>query len=91
MWKEESWLELPLEAWRDTGATLHMWTQIVGKVRLSLTPWISVRHGDRHLHCSRGRRVFRDLHGPAEALTNLSCAHERRKRSRRRTRVATFQ
>jgi hypothetical protein len=41
MWKEESWPEFPLEAWRDTGATLHMWTQIVGKVRLSLTPWIN--------------------------------------------------
>jgi len=34
----ESWPELPLEAWRDTCATLHMWTQIVGKVCLALTP-----------------------------------------------------
>ena len=32
------WPELPLEAWRDTYATLHMWTQIVGKVRLALSP-----------------------------------------------------
>lgn len=29
---------LPLEAWQDTYATLHMWTQIVGKVRLALSP-----------------------------------------------------
>ena len=29
------WPELPLEAWKDTYATLHMWTQIVGKVRLA--------------------------------------------------------
>jgi Family of unknown function (DUF5996) len=32
------WLELPLDAWKDTYATLHMWTQIVGKVRLALSP-----------------------------------------------------
>jgi len=32
------WPELPLEAWMDTYATLHMWTQIVGKIRLALCP-----------------------------------------------------
>jgi hypothetical protein len=35
------WPELPLEAWKDTYATLHMWTQIVGKVRLALSPRIN--------------------------------------------------
>jgi hypothetical protein len=30
-----------LEAWKDTYATLHMWTQIVGKVRLVQTPWLN--------------------------------------------------
>src|SRR5580658_2430976 len=35
------WPELPLDAWQDTYATLHMWTQIVGKVRLALTPLIN--------------------------------------------------
>jgi len=34
----ELWPELPLNAWKDTYATLHMWTQIVGKVRLALSP-----------------------------------------------------
>jgi len=33
--------ELPLNAWKDTYATLHMWTQIVGKVRLALSPRIN--------------------------------------------------
>src|SRR5262245_53673871 len=33
-----SWPPLPLDAWRDTYATLHMWTQIVGKIALALTP-----------------------------------------------------
>ena len=28
-----------LEAWRETYATLHLWTQIVGKIRLAQTPW----------------------------------------------------
>ena len=32
------WPPLPLERWRDTYATLHMWTQIVGKICLALTP-----------------------------------------------------
>jgi hypothetical protein len=34
----ECWPELHLESWKDTCATLHMWTQIVGKVRMALTP-----------------------------------------------------
>jgi hypothetical protein len=33
-----AWPRLPLEEWKDTYATLHMWTQIVGKIRLALTP-----------------------------------------------------
>jgi len=32
-----AWPALPLDAWRDTYATLHMWTQIVGKLCLALT------------------------------------------------------
>ena len=34
----ECWPALPLDSWKDTYATLHMWTQIVGKVRMCLTP-----------------------------------------------------
>ena len=33
---QASWPALPLDAWQDTCDTLHMWTQIVGKVRLAL-------------------------------------------------------
>src|SRR5919112_4263205 len=32
------WPELPLAEWKETYETLHMWTQIVGKIRLTLTP-----------------------------------------------------
>jgi len=35
------WPELSFPKWRETVATLHLWTQVVGKVRLALTPWIS--------------------------------------------------
>jgi hypothetical protein len=37
----ECWPALPLESWKDTYATLHMWTQMVGKVRLALTPLVN--------------------------------------------------
>jgi len=35
------WPELPTAAWRDTYATLHLWTQIIGKVRLAKAPWLN--------------------------------------------------
>jgi hypothetical protein len=38
---ESPWPSLPLDAWQDTYATLHMWTQIIGKVRLALSPRIN--------------------------------------------------
>ncbi|HWF12774.1 MAG TPA: DUF5996 family protein [Candidatus Acidoferrales bacterium] len=34
----EAWPGLPLSAWAETYATLHMWTQIVGKIRLAMSP-----------------------------------------------------
>lgn len=36
--RETAWPSLPLPAWKDTYATLHMWTQVVGKIRLQFTP-----------------------------------------------------
>src|ERR1700733_6745254 len=38
---DEAWPGLPLEEWSGTYATLHMWTQIVGKIRLAQTPWVN--------------------------------------------------
>jgi hypothetical protein len=35
------WPELPTAAWRETYETLHLWTQIVGKIRLARTPWLN--------------------------------------------------
>jgi hypothetical protein len=36
-----AWPELPLSAWSDTRDTLHLWTQVVGKVRLALEPMVN--------------------------------------------------
>jgi hypothetical protein len=35
------WPELPTAAWRETYETLHLWTQIVGKIRLARAPWLN--------------------------------------------------
>ncbi|MEO8286176.1 MAG: DUF5996 family protein [Chloroflexota bacterium] len=37
----EAWPRLPYEEWKETYETLHMWTQIVGKIRLTLSPMIN--------------------------------------------------
>jgi len=38
---KRAWPELPYAAWKDTYATLHLWTQVVGKIRLVQTPWLN--------------------------------------------------
>src|SRR3984893_17281098 len=38
---DRPWPDLTLAAWEDTRDTLHMWTQIVGKVRMALEPMIN--------------------------------------------------
>jgi hypothetical protein len=40
---DDVWPALPYSDWRETAATLQLWTQIVGKIRLRLTPWLN--HG----------------------------------------------
>ena len=36
-----AWPALDYSAWRDTAATLQLWTQVVGKVWLAFTPWLN--------------------------------------------------
>jgi hypothetical protein len=38
---DQAWPALPLDDWKDTLETLHMWTQIVGKVRLAFSPYLN--------------------------------------------------
>jgi hypothetical protein len=63
----ENWPSLPFSDWKDTCATLHMWTQVVGKIRLALAPWtnhswhVTLYITARGLTTSpipHGRRVF---------------------------------
>ena len=39
--ERNEWPALPFQEWAETAATLHMWTQIVGKIRMQFTPWIN--------------------------------------------------
>jgi len=41
MSNDAAWPALPYPAWKSTCETLHLWTQIVGKIRLELTPWLN--------------------------------------------------
>lgn len=41
--KNADWPDIPYAAWSETCTTLHLWTQIVGKIRLAQTPWLN--HG----------------------------------------------
>jgi hypothetical protein len=36
-----AWPALPYDAWKDACETLHLWTQIVGKIRMVQTPWVN--------------------------------------------------
>ena len=36
-----AWPPLPYAEWADTRATLHLWTQVVGKIRLARAPWLN--------------------------------------------------
>ena len=38
---EDFWPRLPWDDWKDTAATMHLWTQIVGKIRMVQTPWVN--------------------------------------------------
>ena len=38
---QDAWPELQYERWKDSYATLHRWTQVVGKIRLAQSPWLN--------------------------------------------------
>ena len=52
--ESQRWPALPLAEWKDTYATLHMWTQIVGKIRLALSPPINHFWGTAFYVTARG-------------------------------------
>jgi hypothetical protein len=58
------WPSLPLEAWRDTCATLHLWMQIVGKIRLAQSPWVNHSWHVTLYVTPRGLTTSPIAHGP---------------------------
>jgi Family of unknown function (DUF5996) len=52
--REQIWPSLDYSAWRETCATLQLWTQIAGKIRLALGPWINHSWGVTLYVTSRG-------------------------------------
>jgi Family of unknown function (DUF5996) len=62
--RPECWPTLPLDSWQDTYATLHMWTQIVGKVRLGLTPLVNHWWNVPLYVTARGLTTSRIPYGP---------------------------
>jgi len=50
----DAWPDLPLEEWKDTLATLHLWTQIVGKIRHTLSPLLNHCWSDTLYVTARG-------------------------------------
>ena len=54
MKESQRWPALPLAEWKDTYATLHMWMQVVGKIRLALSPPINHFWGTTFYVTARG-------------------------------------
>jgi hypothetical protein len=48
------WPHLPYAAWQDTCTTLHLWTQVIGKLRLAYTPWLNHSWHVTLYTCARG-------------------------------------
>jgi hypothetical protein len=61
---DELWPPLPYDAWKDTYATLHMWTQVVGKVALAQAPPLNHSWAIAMLVTPRGLTTHTLPHGP---------------------------
>jgi hypothetical protein len=71
------WPAFDSPKWPDTFATLHMWTQIVGKIRLKLAPPVNHWWGSALQLCSRGLTTLAIPYGGASfEMTFDFCAHE---------------
>ena len=62
---DPAWPALPLEAWQDTYATLHLWSQVVGKIALAQAPPVNHSWGVA-------------LHVTPRGLTTLTLPHGHR-------------
>ena len=65
-----AWPALPYEAWKDTYATLHMWTQVVGKVALAQAP--PMNHSLGHRAPAHAARACRPARSPTARARSRS-------------------
>ena len=68
---QHAWPELPYAAWRETCETLHLMTQIVGKIRLARTPWLNHSWHVALYVTARGltTRRFPTAHGRSRSIS----------------------
>jgi hypothetical protein len=72
-----AWPAFTSEEWPDTLATLHLWTQIVGKIRLKLAPPVNHWWGTAFQLCARGLTTLAmPYNGSSFEMTFDFCAHE---------------
>jgi hypothetical protein len=58
-----AWPSLPFESWKDTAETLHLWLQIVGKIRLAQSPWLNHSWHATHYVSATGLTTLTIPHG----------------------------
>ncbi|WP_274424410.1 DUF5996 family protein [Chelativorans sp. YIM 93263] len=63
-----TWPDIPYTAWRDTCAALHLYLQIVGKYRLSRTPWVNHSWHATFYVNARGLTTSQIVDGPGGAI-----------------------
>lgn len=69
--RADTWPRLPLQEWIATRDTLHMWLQIIGKIRLKQTPWINHSWHTTLYVTSRGLTTSLIPHGEREFQIDL--------------------
>lgn len=68
-----SWPALPYAKWQDTCTTQHLWTQIVGKIRLAQAPWLY--HFWHATPVASARRRFLIVSGSSRSTSILSTTY----------------
>ena len=63
-WPAGPWPEIPFPSWGETCETLHMWLQVVGKIRLTYSPWVNHQWHSTLYVTSRGLTTLPIPHGP---------------------------
>ena len=74
---DDPWPELPYDAWKDTYATLHMWTQVIGKIALASAPPVNHCWGSALHLTARGLSTPLLRNGPRDFQIELDFVSHR--------------